>query len=293
MKEKYIKSPLNYVGGKYKLLPQIIPLFPTKMNRFIDLFGGGFNVGINVNCDVIIYNDLCGQVVNLLEQFYTHKYEDVHKKIIETIEEYGISQSDINGYEYYGCNSSDGLSKYNKPKFLELRSDYNKDHDWIKFYTLIACSFSNQIRFNSKGDFNMPCGKRDYNKSIQEKLKLFVEELHKKTVFFRNKDFRYYNYNFAPSDFLYCDPPYLNSTATYNENGAWTEEDEKDLLALLDFVNLNGGRFALSNNLKYDNPLLDEWKKKYNVHYLNSDYSNCNYHKIDRGKDIEVLITNY
>ena len=51
--------------------------------------------------------------------------------------------------------------------------------------------------------------------------------------------------------------------------------------------------FALSNNLKYDNPYLDEWKDKYNVHYLNGDYSNCNYHKIDRSKDCEVLITNY
>ena len=24
----YIQSPLNYTGGKYKLLPQIEPLFP-------------------------------------------------------------------------------------------------------------------------------------------------------------------------------------------------------------------------------------------------------------------------
>ena len=48
-KQKYIKSPLNYVGGKHKLLPQILPLFPKNINTFIDLFGGGFNVGINVS----------------------------------------------------------------------------------------------------------------------------------------------------------------------------------------------------------------------------------------------------
>ena len=46
--EKYIKSPLNYVGGKYKLLDQIIPLFPSDIDTFVDLFAGGFNVGINV-----------------------------------------------------------------------------------------------------------------------------------------------------------------------------------------------------------------------------------------------------
>lgn len=41
MKKTYIKSPLNYVGGKFKLLPEIIPLFPTNINTFVDLFGGG------------------------------------------------------------------------------------------------------------------------------------------------------------------------------------------------------------------------------------------------------------
>ena len=56
---------------------------------------------------------------------------------------------------------------------------------------------------------------------------------------------------------------------------------------------LGEGCFALSNNLKYDNPLLDEWKNKYNVHYLNGDYSNCNYQKKDKSADCEVLITNY
>lgn len=66
MKEKYIKSPLNYVGGKYKLLKDIIPLFPEKINTFVDLFGGGFNVGVNVNAERIIYNELCNQVVELM-----------------------------------------------------------------------------------------------------------------------------------------------------------------------------------------------------------------------------------
>ena len=54
-KEELIKSPLNYVGGKYKLLPQILPLFPDNINTFVDLFGGGFNVGINVKANKIIY----------------------------------------------------------------------------------------------------------------------------------------------------------------------------------------------------------------------------------------------
>lgn len=257
----------------------------------MDLFGGGFNVGINVKCDNIIYNDFCKQVVDLLKNFYSNTPDYIHERIIKTIEFYGLSRSDINGYEKYGCNSNKGLGEYNKSQYLKLREDYNKNPDWIKFYTLITCSFSNQIRFNSKGEFNMPYGKRYYNLSLQDKLKAFVKELHKKNIKFWNKDFR--ECNFFSDDFIYCDPPYYNSIATYNENGGWSEDDERDLLDFLDVVNSQCGRFALSNNLKYNNPLLNEWMNKYNVHYLNGDYSNCNYQKKDKSKDIEVLITNY
>ena len=57
----------------------------------------------------------------------------------------------------------------------------------------------------------------------------------------------------------------------------------------------NGVRFALSNNFKYDNSYLQEWldENKFNTLYLHGDYVNCNYHKKDISKDIEVLITNY
>ena len=45
IKNEVIKSPLNYIGGKYKILPQILPLFPKNIDTFIDLFAGGCNVG--------------------------------------------------------------------------------------------------------------------------------------------------------------------------------------------------------------------------------------------------------
>ena len=63
-KEELIKSPLNYVGGKYKLLPQILPYIPDNINTFVDLFTGGCNVGININANKIICNDLESVVIN-------------------------------------------------------------------------------------------------------------------------------------------------------------------------------------------------------------------------------------
>ena len=55
---KLIQSPLNYTGGKFKLLPQILPLFPKEIDCFVDLFCGGCNVGINVKSNKVNYNDL-------------------------------------------------------------------------------------------------------------------------------------------------------------------------------------------------------------------------------------------
>ena len=66
--KKYIKSPINYAGGKYRLLKQIIPLFPNNINTFVDLFGGAFNVGININANTIIYND----IINYLSELFLY-----------------------------------------------------------------------------------------------------------------------------------------------------------------------------------------------------------------------------
>ena len=293
---KYIKSPLNYVGGKFKLLPQIIPLFPDNINTFVDLFGGGFNVGINVNANKIIYNDTISQVVDLFKNLKTHNSEEVHQIILDNVTKYELSRSDINSYEFYNCNSNDGLGSYSKDKYLKLRNDYNSNPTWDKFYTIIACSFSNQIRFNSKGGFNMPVGKRDYNSSLQEKLKVFIDEIHNKDINFHCGDFKDFKVdNLSNNDLVYCDPPYLNSTATYNENGGWTIEQENELRNLLIRIHNNNGRFALSNNLT-TNTTLQKWAEdnKFMIHNLASKYSNCNYQKKDKAtKDLEVLITNY
>lgn len=278
MKEKYIKSPLNYVGGKYKLLKEILPLFPNDINTFVDLFGGGFNVGVNVKADYIIYNDVSSQVTELLDYIKCNNIEDILFEIDNYIKRYG-------------------LSKENKTGYLSFREDYNGGNRTpIKFYTLLCYAFNNQIRFNRNGDYNMPFGKdrSSFNPALRQKFIDFHSRINSINCIFLSSSFEDFNFTkLNNNDFVYCDPPYFNSVAAYNEQGGWTETHEKKLLEILDELNKKGVRFALSNNLKYDNKFLEEWKNKYNVHYLNGNYSNCNYHKIDRSKDIEVLITNY
>lgn len=295
---KYIKSPLNYTGGKYKLLSQILPLFPTNINKFVDLFAGGCNVAINVEANKKICNEIDEHLIALFEYFKANDSSTVIDSVKNVIKEYGLSDTATYGYEYYGCDSSSGVAKYNKEKYLKLREDYNKDTtNSLYFFVVVMFAFSNQIRFNSDGHFNMPVNKRDFNKNVEKNTIKFVDELDESYTFV-NYDFRDMDLsNLTKDDMVYCDPPYLLNCTSYSENNKWTQKEDLLLMELLNKINNHGVKFALSNVLYSKgeaNLRLIEWSKLYNVHYLDYNYNNCNYHKKDKtSKDIEVLITNY
>lgn len=303
----YIQSPLNYTGGKFKLLSQIEPLFPRDINTFVDVFCGGGNVGANINSERVIFNDKDKSVMGILRLFHSSDEERLHTNILQIIHNFGLSLVSENGYEFYGCNSSDGLSEYNRLPFHQLREYFNnltrKDmHYYTILYVLILYAFNNQIRFNGKGQYNLPVGKRDYNLEMQTKLLNFVRRLQNQNFSFASHDFSYFRpQQLTPQDFVYADPPYLITCATYNEKDGWNERNERRLYKYLDSLNAQHIRFALSNVLSSKgktNNILREWLDvhdgKYLCHHLNFDYSNSNYHTIDRttGSD-EVLITNY
>ena len=280
---KYVKSCLNYTGGKYKLLPQIMPLFPEDINMFIDLFCGGCNVGINVNAKKIVCNDSEKVIIDLYNDWKNGECDELLNVLKETISKYE-------------------LSKTNKEGFEKIRKDYNDGNkEWFMFYAMLMHSFNYQIRFNKNGEYNMPFGKDRscFNQSTENNFINFVNEIHNKNIFFTNKDFTELKIEkLKEDDFVYCDPPYLITCASYNEKDGWNEIKEKQLLKLLDSLNDNNIKFALSNVLENKgkrNEILIEWCKKYNVHYLNNSYSNCNYHAKDKSKNstVEVLITNY
>lgn len=296
-----IKSPLNYTGGKAKLLPQIKEKLPKKMTVFYDIFSGGANVGVNIESEKVFCIDKNEALINLMKYIQSSSYDDLIHILENKINYYNLSDSFRNGYEFYGCNSSNGLGKYNKQGFNKLKQDYNKSKDNMLFLLLIIFGFNNQIRFNRKGDFNLPVGKRDFNSSLRKKLRLFIERIKDKEISFICKDFRQLDIKALAKNnaFLYLDPPYILGTATYNENGGWTEKDEIDLLNFLNECNIAGIKFALSNVMAHKGDthnLLLQWclDNSFSIHYLIHDYNNANYQKKNTSLETkEVLVTNY
>ena len=304
-RKEVIPSALNYTGGKYKLLSQILPLFPKDADQVVDLFCGGCNVGINVDCNKVLFNDSNEYLMGLLDTFRRLTKEEIFDWIYKSIDKYGLSLVSKNGYDFYNCESSKGLGEYNKAGYNKLRGDFNKkaskDNEYyLMLYLLIVYSFNNQLRFNRKGEFNLPVGKRDFNSKMQGKLEAFIDRVKSGDYRFTTDDFRNVSMEgYTDKSFFYADPPYLITCATYNEQAGWTENDEKDLLNYLEELDKKGIRFALSNVLESKgkkNAILSEWinqNKKFKAIPLNYDYTNSNYHTKKDGITKEVLVVNY
>lgn len=145
----------------------------------------------------------------------------------------------------------------------------------------------------------MPVGKRDLNASTRKNIKLFSEKIKSQQIVFMNKDFKLVKSDDFKEPFYYCDPPYLLGDASYNENGGWNLEKEKELLKYLKGLSEKGIKFALSNVIEHKgktNNALLEWamSNKFNIIYIDKNYSNSNYQSTAKNNQTsEVLITNY
>ena len=286
-KEELIKSPLNYIGGKYKLLPQILNVFPDNVNMFYDIFGGGASISLNVKSEYVYYNDIVNYVSEMFNELKGKDSEECLNKIRET----------VNTYK---------LSKTNEEGFKQLRKYYNKGNkNWYIFYTLICYSFNNQFRFNNNKEYNSSFGKYKscFSKITENKFKNFMNRLNNIDIVFDSKDFREIDYSDADNnDLVYFDPPYLITCGNYNDGKrgfrGWKQQDDIDLMNLCDKLHKQGTRFCMSNVLENkgkSNDILKDWCEKYNTIHLNNTYGNCNYHAKDKSSNTtdEVLIINY
>ena len=93
-----IKSPLNYIGGKTKLLKQILPLFPKEIDTFVDLFAGGCNVGINVQAQKVIFNDNLNFLIDMYDYFIRTNIDEIILDVEKKIKTHKLSKTNVDGY---------------------------------------------------------------------------------------------------------------------------------------------------------------------------------------------------
>ena len=281
--QSYNKSPLNYIGGKYKILPQILEYFPQDINNFIDLFAGGLDVAANVKSKKTFCNDINFYTIQIYEAMQEKSIDEILDYIDDRIEEFHLSKTNEEGY-------------------IKFRSHYNSTKNPLDLYVLVCYSFNYQFRFNGRHEYNNPFGKNrsSFNSTIRDNLVKFHANI--KDFVFSCENFKDYNISFlGKSDFLYADPPYRITVGSYNDGKrgfeGWSKEDDIILFNRLDDLNSRGVKFALSNVSEHRGQTNDElvlWAKKYNVNHIEKNYNNSSYQVKDKNSvTTEILVVNY
>lgn len=301
MKNKALRSPLFYVGDKYKLYPKISKYFPKTINRFIEPFTGGGSVFLNIQANEYLLNDIDTNVINI-HNFLIEQSENpslFFEKVFDKIKKYNLSHSYIENIVPQSLKNEwkkTYYAKFNKTGFNQLKNDFNssKNKDILDLYLLLIFGFNRMLRFNSKGEYNLPVGNVDFNKNVYTSLNSYFSLVKERKIQFNNLDFIDFlsNIKFKQGDFVYLDPPYLITFSEYNK--LWNKETEQKLINFLDYLNDINVKFAISNVTHYKgkiNNIFLNWSDKYYSQDIKSNY--ISYHDNTIKSFKEVLLTNY
>lgn len=274
-------SPLNYIGSKANMMTEIKAHLPEGIESkdgFIDAFGGGCNVGINMSNSKILYNELNHYVAELINSFKdndTYKYIQFIKL---TIKKFGLEAAKSDSY-------------------LKLRARYNSlpnsKRDPKLLYTLILYGFNQQIRFNGDHDFNNPVGMRWFNDKVLEKMISFSRAIKEKQLIVDSKNYIELTDRIEKSDFIYLDPPYRLTRGSYNDGKrgfkGWCIKSERELMSFVDNLDKRESQFMMSYVLEHG----DDYNHELKSWIDNNDYKVVYVEGNKNIKRKEVLIMNY
>ncbi|CAH9014431.1 putative Dam family site-specific DNA-(adenine-N6)-methyltransferase [Vibrio phage 277E43-1] len=276
-----LRSAIYLAGNKYKLYDTIKPhLQDGKREILVDVFGGSGIMTLNASHDKL---------------FEDYVYNEKAKHLFEL-------QNWVKHFDGDDAEEVDYINNFyksDKSGFLLMREDFNESivTSLPTLYNLMCRSNSNMMRFNSKGDYNMTFGER--NRCDVPRVWYHSEQI--QDVDLENEDFgdlleEYTSLNNLSKYTFYVDPPYFATTATYNENGGWTQNDNTTLLEYCLELQNKGAKVVISNVFKNrgnTHQELVDWceenKETFTVHHLNISYNNSSFRK-GKGETDEVLI---
>ena len=227
-----MKSPFNWVGNKFKFLPQINSIVAGKSYiSVIDLFMGSGNVILNLECDAGRWygNDkqrlIPGifSVVAGMEEFTLDEVQEILNR------NHRFSSND-DYYKFRDCwNIQYFASRFDRNFVLETA------------LLLKMCSNS-MVRFNTQGQFNqgfrglgtdLEFFKPSMLEMVVEQLNLLRTAIQSKSFKFTTKDFKDYDDSDKSGRLLILDPPYaLGDKGMYNKE--FPKRDGDHLLHLIE-----------------------------------------------------------
>lgn len=283
-----MKPLVKYRGGKSKEIPQIIKHIPQFDGRYIEPFFGGGALYFHLEPKKAIINDINSKLI----AFYNGVKNDYSKLRIELDEIERIYSLNRRSFEELKSKTPElRVEDDNDTLYYQIRDMFNdlsekKYSDALLYFFINKTAYSGMIRYNSKGEFNVPYGRyTNINTSL-------VTNAHHKLL--SNTDI--FNLDFSSifemaeeDDFMFLDPPYDCIFSDYGNTEHKDGFNEKNHTELANaYKNLKCkalmviGRTPLTEKL-YGDMIVDEYGKSYAVNIRNRFKSTATH----------ILISNY
>jgi DNA adenine methylase len=283
-----VKPLVKYRGGKSNEIPNIENHIPKYKGRYIEPFFGGGALYFHLEPKRAVINDINSKLM----AFYSgvkNDYYSLRRELDEIEKTYKTNRRQFDALKQQTPNER--VEDKNEDLYYQLRDMFNdivekKYSDALLYFFINKTAYSGMIRYNSKGEFNVPFGRyENLNTSLVTKKH---SDLLANTEIY-NTDYRKIFDMAEPDDFMYLDPPYDCIFSDYgNEEYKSGFNDECHIELAKDFKSLNCkallviGRTSLTEKL-YGNMIIDEYAKTYSVNIRNRFKSAATH----------VLITNY
>jgi DNA adenine methylase len=224
--KEFTSAFLKWAGGKSKLTEQIQNLFPFDIKgSYVEPFAGSGVVALNTKANHHWINDINDDLV-LLWKTVQSSPDDLIKECLP------LFSKEYNTQE----------------KYYELRDEFNNGAKGIRraalFIYLNRHCFNGLCRYNSKGKFNVPCGKYSTIGFPEDEIRIASDKI--KNWKITSLDFRKVMGELKKGDTCYVDPPYVSLTETANFSDYAKEGfNQKDQIDLADCAKDAAKRGAL------------------------------------------------
>ena len=253
------------MGGKHRLVPQLVALLPKDTHAYVEVFGGSGAVLLNKPpSPVEVWNDIDNELVSLFMTVRDHPTQFI--RAVRSLP-YSRTLRDAWRSQFYGGH-------WPKDRFERA----------VRYYYMLRSSFFGHIdkgwRFALKTDE----AARLYN-CVGE-----VEEIAQRLahVHIDHKDFRRCVQSYdRPDTTFYCDPPYFGSVPYRKGIPAFMETVHQDLASLLKGIQ---GKFLLTYN---DHPRVRELYKGFKMSEVVTRLNTDKLATANRRPFRQVIIRNY
>ena len=271
------KPFVKWAGGKRQIIDKLKEYIPEEYGTYYEPFVGGGALLFELSPKDAVINDSNKELMNV---FNCIKDEEKFTKMCSELNRYETSHCEDFYYEVRNMDRD-------KKKFSRL-IDYKRAARTI--YLNKAC-FNGLYRVNSKGEFNVPFGKKiKVNTYEGQNLGIIHAFLNFSNIKMLSVDFEDAVKDAKKGDFIYFDPPYDSETNTFNsytEEG-FNKEQQRRLARVYKELSDRGCYVMLSN---HNTILVNELYSEFNIHVIEAK-RNINSNGKKRGKVEEVIITN-